>query len=259
MGASCVQWGPKVYEKLIDGLVGGMEVRLLDFLITSMRKMNFVTTGDGSKTLYNAEIGECYHSTHGAVQESKHVFIKTGLDHYVQKTGALDVAILEVGFGTGLNFLQTADFIRDRPCQVDYVGIEGFPLPLTTIAETGYNETVDPTVWSAYLNNYESALQQEVQVLERLQLTIAHSLLMDFQSEKRFDVVYFDAFAAVHQPEMWNDAALAHVAQFVKPGGVFVTYAITGNLKRSMKSLGFSIEKAPGAPGKREMLRATKL
>ncbi len=224
-----------------------------------MTKMDFVTTADGSKTLYNAEIGECYHSKHGAVQESRHVFIKTGLDHYQQRTGASDVAILEVGFGTGLNFLQTAHFIRDKPFQVDYVGIEGFPLPLATVAATGYNETVDAAVWSAYLHHYEAALQQQVQMHERLQFCIAHTLLMDFQTEKRFDVVYFDAFAAIHQPEMWSDAALAHVAQFVKPGGVFVTYAITGNLKRSMKSLGFSIEKAPGAPGKREMLRATKL
>lgn len=223
-----------------------------------MTNMDFVTTGDGSKTLYNAEIGECYHSKHGAVQESRHVFIKSGLDHYVQQTAASDVSILEVGFGTGLNFLQTADYIRDKSFRVDYVGIEGFPLPLATIAETGYNENVDTTLWSAYLNNYEAALQQQVQIHQRLQLTIAHTLLMDFQSEKRFDVVYFDAFAAVHQPEMWSGLALGHIAQFVKPGGVFVTYAITGNLKRSMKSLGFSIEKAPGAPGKREMLRATK-
>lgn len=221
--------------------------------------MDFVTTGDGSKTLYNAEIGECYHSKHGAVQESRHVFIQTGLDYYVQQTGTKAVAILEVGFGTGLNFVQTADFIRDRSVAVNYVGIEGFPLPLSVIAETGYGETVGAGVWSAYLAAYEEGLKQEVQIHERLQLHINHTLLMDFRSEKLFDVVYFDAFAAIHQPEMWSDAALGHIAQFVKPGGVFVTYAITGNLKRSMKSLGFSIEKAPGAPGKREMLRATKL
>lgn len=224
-----------------------------------MKKMDFVLTADGSKTLYNAEIGECYHSKHGAVQESRHVFIKTGLEYYVQQTGALDIAILEVGFGTGLNFLQTADFMKDKSFRVNYVGIEGFPLPLTTIADTGYNETVDATVWSTYLNTYELALQKTAQVHERLQLTIEHTLLMDFQSDQQFDIVYFDAFAAVHQPEMWNDVALGHIARFVKPGGIFVTYAITGNLKRSMKSLGFSIEKAPGAPGKREMLRATKL
>ncbi len=111
--------------------------------------MEFVTTGDGSKTLFNAEIGECYHSKHGAVQESRHVFIKTGLDHYVQTTGAIDVGILEVGFGTGLNFLQTADFLSDKSVQVEYVGIEGFPLPLSTIAATGYEATVHPAVWAS--------------------------------------------------------------------------------------------------------------
>lgn len=81
---------------------------------------------------------------------------------------------------------------------------------------------------------------------------------MDFYPDQLFDVLYFDAFAEIHQPEMWTVEALAHVCQFLKPGGVFVTYAITGNLKRAMKSIGFSIEKAPGAPGKREMLRAVK-
>ena len=221
--------------------------------------MDFVTTGDGSKTLYNAAIGECYHSRHGAVQESRHVFVKMGLEHYVQQTVTGDIAVLEVGFGTGLNLLQTAEYIRDKPLRVDYVGIEGFPLPLATIAATCYGESVDPGLWSAYLEGYEKALEGPIQLNAGLHLHIAHSLLMDFQSDRQFDVVYFDAFAAVHQPEMWNDAALGHVAQFVRPGGVFVTYAITGNLKRSMKSLGFKIEKAPGAPGKREMLRATKM
>ncbi|WP_324757023.1 tRNA (5-methylaminomethyl-2-thiouridine)(34)-methyltransferase MnmD [Sphingobacterium thalpophilum] len=221
--------------------------------------MDFVTTGDGSKTLYNAAIGECYHSRHGAVQESKHVFVKMGLEHYVQQTGTGDIAVLEVGFGTGLNLLQTGEYILDKPLQVDYVGIEGFPLPLATIAATGYDESVDSGLWSTYLEGYEKALEGPIQLNAGLHLHIAHSLLMDFQSDRQFDVVYFDAFAAVHQPEMWNDAALGHVAQFVRSGGVFVTYAITGNLKRSMKSLGFKIEKAPGAPGKREMLRATKM
>lgn len=221
--------------------------------------MDFVTTADGSKTLYHAEIGECYHSKHGAVQESRHVFIQAGLQYYLQKTGVDEVAIVEVGFGTGLNFLQTANFMVNQSCSIRYVGIEGFPLPLATIAETGYQETVHQSIWATYLDHYERAFNQEVQINERLALTIDHTLLMDFQSKLLFDVVYFDAFAAIHQPDMWTDAALGHIAQFVKPGGIFVTYAITGNLKRSMKALGFSIEKVPGAPGKREMLRATKL
>ncbi|WP_349775118.1 MnmC family methyltransferase [Sphingobacterium faecium] len=65
--------------------------------------------------------------------------------------------------------------------------------------------------------------------------------------------------AAIHQPEMRSDEVLAHVAKFIKPGGVFVTYAFTGNLKRSIKALGFTIAQVPGAPEKREMLRATKI
>ncbi len=90
-------------------------------------------------------------------------------------------------------------------------------------------------------------------------LQIANCKLLNFQSDKQFDIVYFDAFASARQPEMWDEAAISHTIKFLKPGGVFVTYAITGNLKRGLKALGCKVEKAPGAPGKREMLRATKL
>ncbi|QQT27089.1 tRNA (5-methylaminomethyl-2-thiouridine)(34)-methyltransferase MnmD [Sphingobacterium spiritivorum] len=220
--------------------------------------MDFVITGDGSKTLFNAEIGECYHSKHGALQESKHVFIQMGLDFYVKHTGLHKVSVLEIGFGTGLNFLQTAEYVSGSDILVDYVGIEGYPLPLSVIKDTGYDAYVDPLIWNSFTENYTQSLDSSLSVTENMNLHIAHTLLMDFTSDKQFDVVYFDAFAAVHQPEMWSDEALGHIAQYIKPGGMFVTYAITGNLKRSMKALGFEIEKAPGAPGKREMLRAIK-
>lgn len=224
-----------------------------------MQEMEFVTTGDGSKTLFNEQIGECYHSKHGAVQESKHVFIHTGLDYYIQQHQLDKVAILEVGFGTGLNFTQTLAYIADKQVEIDYVGIEGFPLPLEVIQEIGYDAFVSEEDWKNYISHYKDALTGTMQINKQAQLHINHTLLMNFNYNKIFDIVYFDAFAAVHQPEMWSDEALAHVAKFIKPGGVFVTYAITGNLKRSMKALGFTIEKAPGAPGKREMLRATKI
>jgi tRNA U34 5-methylaminomethyl-2-thiouridine-forming methyltransferase MnmC len=97
------------------------------------------------------------------------------------------------------------------------------------------------------------------QINDACLLEIAPEKLLNFKSKQLFDVIYFDAFAAVHQPEMWNSESLNQISKFVKPGGVFVSYAITGELKRTMKSLGFSIEKAPGAAGKREMLRAVKL
>jgi tRNA U34 5-methylaminomethyl-2-thiouridine-forming methyltransferase MnmC len=224
-----------------------------------MREMEFVTTGDGSKTLFNEQIGECYHSKHGAVQESKHVFIQTGLDYYIQKHSFKDIAILEVGFGTGLNFTQTLAYTSGKEISVDYVGIEGYPLSLEVIQQIGYDAFVSEENWNNYITGYNQALNETTEIDSNTNLHIDHTLLMDFSSDKTFDLVYFDAFAAIHQPEMWSDEALAHVSKFIKPGGVFVTYAITGNLKRSMKALGFTIEKARGAPGKREMLRATKV
>lgn len=221
--------------------------------------MDFVVTGDGSKTLYNAEVGECYHSKHGAYQESQHVFLKSGLQFFLEKENKSSASVLEVGFGTGLNFLLTAEYCSAPGIQLDYCGIEAFPLPLGVIQQTEYDRYISKTLWDDYLSNYPSSLVKPVEINTWTTLQVAHTQVLDFNSDKQFDVIYFDAFAAIHQPEMWDEATLAHVSSFLKPGGVFVTYAITGNLKRTMKSLGFEIEKAPGAPGKREMLRAIRL
>lgn len=223
--------------------------------------MDFVITGDGSKTIYNAAIGEHYHSKHGAVQESKHVFLKAGFQYFLENNRHIPngTSILEIGFGTGLNFLLTADYCAQKELSLHYTGIEAYPLPYAVIKETGYQQEVLPSIWNSFLRTYESALFQEENLTDTISYEIAHQAVLDFTGTAVYDLIYFDAFAAIRQPEMWNEQTLSHVARFLKRGGIFVTYAITGNLKRTMKSLGFSIEKAPGAPGKREMLRAIKL
>jgi len=220
-------------------------------------ELKIVTTGDGSNTIYNSAVGENYHSRHGALQESKHVFLNSGLKYCLDKSPATSVSILEVGFGTGLNFLLSADYCAENQIKLNYTGIEAYPLTEEMVSKTGYDHYISQKTWDSFLNIYPKALKTAVQ-FNSCQLQIAHCQLLDFQSREQFDVIYFDAFAAIHQPEMWNEEAIAHTAQFLKPGGVFVTYAITGNLKRMLKSLGFKVEKAPGAPGKREMLRAIK-
>lgn len=221
--------------------------------------MGFVVTADGSNTLYHAEVGEHYHSKHGALQESKHVFVHSGLAYYVQQECVDMVAILEVGFGTGLNFLQSADYACREGLKLRYCGVEAYPLAADVVFATGYDNYVDGRIWNGFKNGYKGAWEDAVRLNADVEWRIVHQKILDFKCDQLFDVVYFDAFAAIHQPEMWTDETLAHICQFLKVGGVFVTYAITGNLKRSMKALGFKIEKAPGAPGKREMLRAVKL
>ncbi len=220
--------------------------------------LSFAVTSDGSKTLFNSQIGEHYHSRHGALQESKHVFLEAGLKYFL-KGGPTRVDILEVGFGTGLNFLVSAEYCNLEKINLNYTGIEAFPLSTELIYNTEYDTYLKPELWQDFTATYESALKQSVRLGEFCELQVASTTLLEFESEQLFDVLYFDAFAAVHQPEMWTQEALRYVSKFLRPGGVFVTYAITGNLKRTMKSLGYSIEKVPGAPGKREMLRALKL
>lgn len=220
-------------------------------------ELKIVATADGSNTIYNSAVGENYHSRHGALQESKHVFLNSGLKYYLNHHQASSANILEVGFGTGLNFLLSADYCAENQIELNYWGIEAYPLTREMIGQTGYDQYISQKTWDSFLNIYPDALKTDVQ-FNTCQLQIAHCQLTSFSSKEQFDVIYFDAFAAIHQPEMWNDEAIAHTVQFLKPGGVFVTYAITGNLKRMLKSFGFKVEKAPGAPGKREMLRAVK-
>jgi tRNA U34 5-methylaminomethyl-2-thiouridine-forming methyltransferase MnmC len=221
-------------------------------------KLQIVTTADGSKTIYNSEVGENYHSRNGALQESRHVFLNSGLQYFLTGKNVTEVSILEVGFGTGLNFLLSADYCAIKQISLEYMGIEAYPLDNDLISQTGYDQYISAPVWNSFIKQYPGSLKDPVKTYPYCQLQIAHRKLTDFSSKKQYDVIYFDAFASAYQPEMWNEQAIAHTVQFLKPGGVFVTYAITGNLKRMLKNLGLKVEKAPGAPGKREMLRAVR-
>lgn len=219
--------------------------------------MNIIHTEDGSSTLFNPEVGEHYHSTHGALQESKHVFLKSGLEFFLNKQTQKSISILEVGFGTGLNYLVSSDYCFQHNIVLDYTGIERYPLSKEILIEIDNIKHISPTIGSEFIANYETAMHSQINTKSG-KLFIDICDVINYKSNNSVDVIYFDAFAAVHQPEMWSQETLTHVCSYLKTGGVFVTYAITGNLKRIMKSLGFSIEKAPGALGKREMLRAIK-
>jgi len=221
--------------------------------------MNILTpTADGSNTLFNETIGEHYHSAHGALQESKHVFIAAGLEYVISQKKGAEINILEVGFGTGLNCLLSLAHGDENRIQINYTGVEAYPLSKAVVQETGYDQYVEQPIWSSFIDNYENCLKERQILSPNCTLQILDSKFEAVKSTAAFDLIYYDAFSVRHQPEMWTDDMIAHACDFLKPDGVFVTYAITGNLKRAIKSCGLSIEKLPGAPGKREMLRAEK-
>ena len=176
--------------------------------------LQFVTTGDGSKTIYNSEIGENYHSKHGALQESKHVFVNSGLIYFLEKSSAPGVSVLEVGFGIGLNFLLSADYCSTKGINLEYTCIEANPLTPEMIAQTGYEEYVSDDIWNSFVQLYPDSLKHPVNLNNYCQLLTAHCRLLDFKSRALYDVIYFDAFAAIHQPEMWDEASIKHTIQF---------------------------------------------
>lgn len=227
--------------------------------MSESEELKVVSTADGSKTLFHPLVKENYHSKHGALQESNHVFLNSGLRYYLADKDLNEVSILEVGFGTGLNFLLTQDYCTGTEINLRYVGLEAFPLTFDLIAQTHYEELVSESTWLSFSKNYTDALRHPVTLNNFCELHIAHGDAKTYTSNLKFDVVYFDAFASSTQPELWTKEFITRIVDFLKPGGVFVTYAITGDLKRIMKSLGLKIEKAPGAAGKREMLRAIKM
>src|ERR1700748_1702453 len=165
--------------------------------------LEFVITADGSKTIYNSAVGENYHSRHGALQESRHVFLNSGLKFFLhessnhslseESSGPVGVSILEVGFGTGLNFLLSADYCTEQNINLDYTGIEAYPLSIDMLSQTGYETYLSSATWTNFLNLYPDALKNQVQI-NSCQLQIAHCQLMDFSKNEKYDVIYFDAF-----------------------------------------------------------------
>lgn len=220
-------------------------------------KREVVKTSDGSTTIFLPELDENYHSTHGALQEAIHVFIENGLKHC---EADLDrIRIFELGFGTGLNALLTL-LHHQKP--VDYFGLEAFPVEKELLDQLNYAETiVEERATDLFHKIHASEWGKPITIeegftLEKVALKIEE--LKDEQLNGSFDLIYFDAFGPRAQAELWEPEIMQKMADLLRPGGVLVTYCAQGQFKRNLKGAGFSIERLPGPPGKREMTRGVK-
>ncbi|GAO30203.1 tRNA (5-methylaminomethyl-2-thiouridine)(34)-methyltransferase MnmD [Geofilum rubicundum] len=209
---------------------------------------------DGSSTLYRADLDEHYHSFHGAIQESMHVFIEAGLKN-VRPKSALN--ILEIGFGTGLNALLT--WIHKPEGIIHYHGLEKYPVDPDLTALINYPQLLGgERVLRHFSAMHAGVWDQEMVIQDDFLLTKLKVDLCDFEFKTRYDLVYFDAFAPEKQPELWTDTIFRNIFNKMSHGGVLTTYSAKGAVRRSMQAAGFEVERIPGPPGKREMLRATK-
>ena len=218
-------------------------------------KREIIITDDGSTTIRIPEWDENYHSTHGAIQEAKHVFIKNGLDLFQSQDS---ISILEIGFGTGLNafitFLETLN--KEK---VNYVGVEAYPISQEEIAQMNYVSELDSEMYQEIFDKMHSCdWEKQETISENFHLTKRKQFFQDIEDKNQFDLIYFDAFGFPLQPELWSEVIFKKMYDALLPKGTLVTYACRSSIKNAMLSVGFSIEKLPGAPGKREMLRDKK-
>jgi tRNA U34 5-methylaminomethyl-2-thiouridine-forming methyltransferase MnmC len=218
-------------------------------------KREIIITNDGSTTIRIPDWNENYHSTHGAIQEAKHVFIKNGLELFQNQDS---VSILEIGFGTGLNaFITFLESLNKK--KVNYVGVEAYPVSEDEVIQMNYVSELEATQYQTIFDKMHSCNWESQQnITDNFILNKRKQFFQDIEDKNQFDLIYFDAFGFPLQPELWSDVIFKKMYEALLPKGVLVTYACRSSIKNAMLSVGFSIEKLPGAPGKREMLRATK-
>ena len=218
-------------------------------------KKEIILTRDGSSSIFLPELNETYHSRFGAIQEAKHVFIKNGLSFFNDKS----VSILEIGFGTGLNafitFLETLETHQN----INYVGVEAYPVAIEIIENLNYVSALNATAYQSifdemHLSDWESVNR----IATHLNLTKRKQKFEEISDSNTFNLIYFDAFGFDVQPELWSEAIFQKMYEALLPNGVLVTYACRTSIKKAMINAGFKVEKLQGAPGKREMLRAFK-
>ena len=220
--------------------------------------IHIATTEDGSHTLFNESLGEHYHSTHGAIQESLHIFIQAGLQAVEKKSGKIN--ILEIGFGTGLNALLSFHEAENMNCNINYVAIEPIKLDKSIYTQLNYAQLLkNDKLQTILLTMHDIPWNIPNYISESFILNKIEGKLQELElAENAFDLVYFDAFSPEIQPELWEEHIFKSIYTAMKNKGILTTYSAKGSVKRALKAVGFEVELLPGPIGKRQITRARK-
>ena len=226
-----------------------------------------IITKDGSHSVSIPEMSAhagtdgnvTYHSIHGAIQESMHVFIEAGLRYFINSSSPKRLNLLEIGFGTGLNALLTTIEAEKTETSIYYAALEPYPLSNEEVHSLNYCQLlVRKDLQEDFIKMHQCEWNKSIVVTENLLLHKSNFTLQTFEHTTQFDLIYFDAFAPAVQPELWTKEIFEKLYGMMAAGGILVTYCSKGDVRRAMLAAGFHVEKIPGPKGKREMVRARK-
>ena len=215
-------------------------------------KREILITSDGSSTIHLPDWDEQYHSKNGSINETYHVFINSGL----KEVKSDNVSILEIGFGTGLNCFIT--YLEGKRT-IDYVGVEAYPVTSEEVGKMNFISVLKAEKERKAFNKIHTVSWDEKhKITDGFSLTKRKQFFEDINDEDVFNLIYFDAFGARVQPQLWTEDIFQKMYNALKQDGILVTYSAKGSVRRAMQAVGFVVERLPGPPGKREMLRAIK-
>lgn len=213
-------------------------------------------TADGSHTLSIPSMQVTYHSKHGAIRESNHVFIDAGLKYAINHSPKASIHVLEMGFGSGLNCLLTAIYAIEQKQHVQYHTIESSPLLAEEIKHLNHGDLLNNN--TLFQQIHSCAWNNPVRMHQYFHLHKHHTNIQQFDANTLFDCIYYDAFAPSAQPELWTEAMFTSLLSLLATNGILVTYCSKSDVRRAMQAAGFRVTKIQGPPGKREMVRAFK-
>jgi len=211
-------------------------------------------TSDGSHTLFVPEIDECYHSSHGAIQESRHIFIESGLKHCTKK----EIRVLEIGFGTGLNAFLTLIEAEGGSKKIRYTSLEKYPVEVEKAFQLNYSDLIAPEFKEIFEKLHTSLWNEVAQISTFFSLKKVEADFTKYDFTEKYDVIFFDAFSPEKQPEMWTVEQFEKLYKCCNFEAVLTTYCAKGDIRRAMQKAGFKVERLQGPPGKREILRGIK-
>ena len=221
-------------------------------------RRELIITKDGSQSISVPDLNVRYHSIHGAITESIHVFIEAGLKYALSIQKQDHINVFEMGFGTGLNAFLTLLQAPISDIWVNYETVEANPLSPNEYLQLDYADLLSPENKEIFIRLHSCAWNEECAFSQCFTMKKIFTSLLSYIPDKKFDVIYFDAFAPLAQPELWTQAVFEKMYAMMNPGGILVTYCAKGDVRRAMMVAGFLVEKLQGPPGKREMLRATR-
>jgi tRNA U34 5-methylaminomethyl-2-thiouridine-forming methyltransferase MnmC len=219
-------------------------------------------TADGSHTIAIPQLNVAYHSKHGAIRESEHVFIKEGLQ-YLINTNTFDksetVNVFEVGFGTGLNAWLTLYEAIKHSKKIFYQAIEPHPLSADEAKKLNYTSAANKNLEKYFSELHTCGWNKKILIHPLFLFEKLNTALQNFTTNKKFHLIYFDAFDPNVQPELWTEQIFKKLFDVIYDKGILVTYSSKGSVRRAMQAAGFSVKKIAGPPHKREITRAIKI